>query len=111
MISSNLGLYTLLFKTGFFSTHGIFLILLKVRTFISERQTTIPLPQYLSVLILLGNIWEAKRDNLPSQMPALNLKLLGIILAVIAVAPFLRLIFLLGFVINWLVKKDKPEVL
>ena len=43
-------------------------------------------------------------------MPALNLKLLGIILAVIAVAPFLRLIFLLGFVTHWLVQKDKSEV-
>ena len=44
-------------------------------------------------------------------MPALNLKLLGIILAVIAVAPFLRLIFLLGFVIYWLPQKDEYEVL
>ena len=30
MISSDLGLYTLLLKTGFFCTHGIFLLLLKV---------------------------------------------------------------------------------
>ena len=36
MISSDLGLYSLLFKTGFFMTHGIFLVLLKVRTLISD---------------------------------------------------------------------------
>ena len=44
-------------------------------------------------------------------MPALNLKLFVIILAVIAVAPFLRLIFLLSFVFYWLVQNDKSEVL
>ena len=33
-----------------------------------------------------------------------------LILAAIAVAPFLRLIFLLGFVTYWLVQKDKSEV-
>ena len=69
------------------------------------------LPQYLAVVILLADIWEANRDNLPFEMPALNLKLFVVILAVIAVAPFLRLIFLLGFVTYWLVKKDKSEVL
>ena len=44
-------------------------------------------------------------------MPARSFKLLAIILAVIVLAPFLRLIFLLGFVINWLVQKDKFEVI
>ena len=54
---------------------------------------------------------EANKDNLPFKMPALNFKLLAVILAVIAVAPFLRLIFLLGFVICWLLEKHKYEVL
>ena len=40
----------------------------------------------------------------------MNFKVLAIILALIAVAPFLRLIFLLGFVTYWLLKNDKTEV-
>ena len=50
-------------------------------------------------------------ENFSFEIPALNFKLLAIILAVIAVAPFLRLIFLLGFVICWLLQKHKYEVL
>ena len=34
MISSDLGLYIVLFKTGFFWTHGIFLILVKVLLYV-----------------------------------------------------------------------------
>ena len=33
-ITSDLGLYFLLFKTGFFWSHGVFLLLLKVRKFL-----------------------------------------------------------------------------
>ena len=74
------------------------------------NNTVIILPQYLASLILLGNICSANRDNLPFQMPALKLRLLAIILAGIALAPFLRLIFLLGFVVCWLLRDEKPEV-
>ena len=60
---------------------------------------------------MLGDIFEANKDNLPFEIPStLNFKLLATILAVIAVAPFLRLIFLLGFVICWLVEEHRFEV-
>ena len=63
------------------------------------------------VLIVLGDIFQASKGKLPFEIPStLNFKLLASILAVIAVAPFLRLIFLLGFVICWLVQQHRFEV-
>ena len=58
---------------------------------------------------MLVDILKASKGNLPLET-TLNFKLLAIILALIAVAPFLRLIFLLGFVTYWLLKNDKTEV-
>ena len=53
-LTTNFGLYAILYRTGFFWSHGLVLFLLK----------------YLSLLVLLSHIWQAKRENLPFQIPA-----------------------------------------
>ena len=64
-LTTNFGLYAILYRTGFFWSHGLLLALLK----------------YVSLLVLLGHIWHAKRENLPFSIPAQDMKLFSLLLA------------------------------
>ena len=93
-LTTNFGLYTILYKTGFFWSHGIFLFMLK----------------YVSLLVLLSHIYHAKEENLPFHIPGKDIKLISVLVVAFILAPFLRLILLLAFIWCWLRGKDKHEV-
>ena len=74
---TDFGLYTILYSTGFFWSHGIFLFMMK----------------YVALFVLLSHIYNAKTENIPFDIPSQDIKLFSVLLVAFILAPFLRLEF------------------
>ena len=66
--------------------------------------------QVLAVVLFLAHIWQTTWAYLPFKIPALDVKLVLLMLAAIALAGVLKLVFLIGLVICWIKENHKQEV-
>ena len=106
-LASDFSLLALVTETGFFWTHGILLICLKVVTNSISKQTQKILFQYITFIIFIGHIWYSK-DDLP--VPFGKSKFYLLFFGILALAPVMKLISLLGFIYFWKFPNEKKQV-